>query len=42
MFLFSFGCEAYGLLASWPGIEPIAPALRTEVLTTELPEKSQT
>ena len=42
MFLFFFGCEAYGLLASWPGIEPIVPALRAEVLTTELPEKSQT
>ena len=42
MFWFFFGREACGLLASWPGIEPIAPARGAEVLTAELPEKSQT
>ena len=36
MFLF-FGCEAYGVLAPWLGIEHI---LEGKVLTTGLPEKS--
>ena len=33
MFWF-FGCEACGILAPWPGIEPVPPALEGEVLTT--------
>jgi len=40
MFWF-FGCEAYGILTPWPGIEPAPHALEGEVLTTGLPEKSQ-
>ena len=39
MFWFS-GHEACGVLAPWPGIEPLPPALEGEVLTTEPPEKS--
>ena len=35
-----FGCEAYGILASQPGIKPIPPALEGKVLTTGLPGKS--
>ena len=38
---FFFGCEAYRILASWPGIEPAPPAWQGEVLTTEPPGKSQ-
>ena len=30
MFWF-FGCEACGILAPWPGIEPTPPALEGEV-----------
>ena len=33
MFCF-FGCEACGILAPQPGIEPTPPALEGEVLTT--------
>ena len=39
MFWF-FGCEACGILAPWPGIEPAPPTLEGEVLTTGLPGKS--
>ena len=39
MFWF-FGCEACGILAPRPGIEPVPPALEGEVLTTVLPRKS--
>ena len=39
MFLF-FGWEACNILVSWPGIEPTAPALEGEVLTTGLPRTS--
>ena len=40
MFFFSFGCNAYGILASQPGIEPTPPALEAKVLTTGPPGKS--
>ena len=39
MFCF-FGCEACGILAPGPGIEPAPPALEGEVLTTGPPGKS--
>ena len=39
MFWF-FGHEACGILALWPGIEPVPWALEDEVLTTGLPGKS--
>ena len=39
MFWF-FGCEACGILAPWPGIEPTPSALEGKVLTTGLPRKS--
>ena len=39
MFLF-FDCEACGIPAAWPGIEP-APHALEEVLTTGPPGKSQ-
>ena len=39
MFCF-FGHEACGILAPKPRIEPTAPALEGEVLTTEQPGKS--
>ena len=32
--------KASGILASWPGIEPIPHALEGEVSTTRLPGKS--
>ena len=35
-----FGCEACGILAPQPGIEPALPALEGKVLTTGPPEKS--
>ena len=35
--LIFFGCEAYGILAPSPGIEPSAPALEGKILTTGLP-----
>ena len=35
-----FGCEACGILAPQPGIEPTLPALEGEVLTTGPPGKS--
>ena len=35
-----FGWEAYGLLALWPGIEPVKTALEGKVLTTGPPGKS--
>ena len=38
MFWF-FDCKACGILASWPGIEPAAPAMEGEVLTTGPPGK---
>ena len=31
-----FGCEACGISASRPGMEPIPPALEDKVLTTPL------
>ena len=34
-----FGCEACGILASLPGIEPAPAALEGEVLTAEQPGK---
>ena len=40
MFWF-FGCEAYGTVAPWPGIEPALPALEGKVLTTGRPGKSK-
>ena len=40
MFWF-FGCEACGILAPRPGIEPAPPALEGEVLTTGPPGKSR-
>ena len=39
MFWF-FGPKAGGILAPWPGIKPVPPALEGEVLTTGLPGKS--
>ena len=39
MFCF-LGHEAYGILATQPGIEPAAPALEGKVLTTGPPGKS--
>ena len=39
MFWF-FSHEACGILAPWPGIEPVPPALEGEVLNTGLPSKS--
>ena len=39
MFWF-FGCEARGISAPRPGIEPVPPALEGEVLTTGPPGKS--
>ena len=35
-----FGCEACGILMSWPGIEPTSPTLEGGVLTTGPPGKS--
>ena len=40
MFWF-FAGKACGILASWPGIKPIPPALEGEILTAGLPGKSQ-
>ena len=40
MFWF-FGCEACGILAPQPGIEPAPPALESKVLTTGRPGKSR-
>ena len=37
---FFFGQEACRILAPWPGIEPSAPALGAEILTSRLPRKS--
>ena len=39
-FFFFFGQEACRILAPWPGIEPSAPALGAEILTSRLPRKS--
>ena len=39
MFWF-FGCEACGILAPWPGIEPAPTAPEEELLTTGPPGKS--
>ena len=37
LFMFwCFGCEASGIWAHWQGIEPVAPALGSEILTTGL------
>ena len=36
-----FGCTAHKILAFWPRIEPVSPALKAEVLTTGPPGKSQ-
>ena len=35
-----FGCEAFGILAPQPEIEPTPPALEGKVLTTGPPGKS--
>ena len=35
-----FGPKAYGIFASWPGIEPVTPALEDEILTTGAPGRS--
>ena len=35
-----FACEACGILAAWPGIEPAHPALEGKALTTRPPRKS--
>ena len=40
MFFGVFGCEACGISASRPGMEPVPPALEDEVLTTGPPGKS--
>ena len=40
MFWFFFGHEACGILAPWPGIQLMPPALEGNVLTTGLPGKS--
>ena len=40
MFLGFSGHEACGILAPWPGIETVPPALEGKVLTTRLPGKS--
>ena len=40
--LLFFGHEARGILAPWPGVKPVPPALEdNKVLTTELPVQSQ-
>ena len=39
MFWF-FGQEAYGILVTWPGVEPTRPALEGKVLFTEPPGRS--
>ena len=39
MFWF-FGCEAFGILALWPGIERLPPVLGGEIFVTGLPGKS--
>ena len=36
-----FAPKACGILAPWPGTEPIPPALEGEAFTTGLPGKSQ-
>ena len=41
LFCFVFACTAHRILASWPEIEPVSPALKGKVLTTEPPGKSQ-
>ena len=38
--LIFFGCEACGIITSWPGIRPVPLALEGEVLTTGPPGKS--
>ena len=38
--LWFFVHEAYGILAPQPGIEPAAPTLEAEILTTGPPGKS--
>ena len=40
-YVLAFGCEACGILAPRPGIEPAPPALEGEVPTTGPPGKSQ-
>jgi len=40
VFLFLFGCEACGIITSWPGIRPAPLALEGKVLTTGPPGKS--
>ena len=40
MFWF-FGLEACGILAPQPGIKPVPPVLKSEILTTEPSMKSQ-
>ena len=40
LFLFDIGHEAWGIIAPWPGIEPVPPALEGKVLTTGPPGKS--
>ena len=37
----SFGQEVCGILAPWPGMEPVPPALEGEVLTTGPPGNFQ-
>ena len=39
-YILDFGCEACGILAPRPGIEPTPPALKGEVLATGPPDKS--
>ena len=39
--LWFFDCEACGILAPWPGIEPAPSVLEGEILTTRLLGKSQ-
>ena len=39
-FILFFGCEACGILAPQPGMEPAPPALEGKVLTTGPPAKS--
>ena len=38
--ILDFGPKAYGILAPWPGIEHVPPAMESKVLTTGPPGKS--
>ena len=38
-FFFFYGCRIFRILASWPEVEPTAPALEGKILTTGPPGK---